>query len=183
MARLVAGIDAVIMWLTRALAALGAACIAGMATLVVLAVVMRYAAGAPFAMTEELAGMLMVSAVFMGMPFVLATHAHIRVGLVYDNAQGWFRRVLWLLGQLVFVVFAAIFFRDALADFRFTQMLNLRSEVARIQLAPFVGLMVGGIALSGLVAAWQMLRPPPGGRMLADTPEVITTRPENEARR
>lgn len=161
MERLATGIDRVIQWLTRALAALGAACVAAMAALVVLAVAMRYVAGAPFAFTEELAGLLMVSAVFLGLPFVLATHAHIRVGLVSDRAGRWLRRLLWVLGQSVFVAFAVVFFRDALADARFTLMLNLRSEVARIRLAPFVIGMAGGAGLAGLVAAWQMLRPPP----------------------
>lgn len=174
MARLAGWVDLGVLWLTRALAALGAACVAGMATLVVLAVIMRYAVGAPFALTEEMAGLMMVSAVFLGMPFVLATHAHIRVGLLYDNTTGWLRRALWLLGQLVFLAFAAVFFRDALADLRFTQMLNLRSEVGRIQLAPFVALMVAGVGLAGLVAAWQTLRPPPSGAALADPPEAIT---------
>jgi TRAP-type C4-dicarboxylate transport system permease small subunit len=159
--RFAAGTDRVILWVTRALAALGAACIAGMAALVVLAVAMRYVAGAPLGFTEELAGLLMVSAVFLGMPFVLATHAHIRVGLASDRTGGWLRRVFWVLGQLVFLAFAAIFFRDALADARFTLMLNLRSEVARIQLGPFVIGMAGGVGVAGLVAAWQMLRPPP----------------------
>jgi TRAP-type C4-dicarboxylate transport system permease small subunit len=163
-----ARIDRAVLWTTRALAALGAACIAGMAALTVLAVGMRYALGAPFAFTEELAGLMLVSAVFLGMPFVLASHAHIRVGLVHDRLGGVPRRVLWVLGQMVFIAFAAIFFRDALADARFTVMLNLRSEVARLTLWPFVALMAGGVALAGLVAAWQALRPPPGG---TDTPE------------
>ncbi len=170
MNRFAAGTDRVILWVTRALAAVGAACVAGMAALVVMAVIMRYAAGAPFAFTEELAGLLMVSCVFLGMPFVLATHAHIRVGLLYEQTGGWLRRVLWVLGQLVFLAFAVIFFRDALADARFTLMLNLRSEVARIRLAPFVIGMAAGVALAGLVAAWQMLRPPPRIAAMAETP-------------
>ncbi|MCC5968845.1 MAG: TRAP transporter small permease [Pararhodobacter sp.] len=171
MERFAAGTDRVIFWVTRALAALGAACVAGMAALVVMAVVMRYAFGAPFAFTEELAGLMMVSCIFLGLPFVLATHAHIRVGLLYERTGGWLRRIFWVLGQLVFVAFAAIFFRDALADARFTLMLNLRSEVARIQLAPFVIGMAAGIAVAGLVAAWQMLRPPPEAvAVLPETP-------------
>lgn len=172
MERFASGTDRVILWVTRALAALGAACIAAMAALVVLAVAMRYFLGAPFGFTEELAGLLMVSAVFLGLPFVLATHAHIRVGLLQDRTGGWLRRLLWVLGQSVFVAFAAIFFRDALADARFTLMLNLRSEVARIQLAPFVIGMAGGVGLAALVAAWQMLRPPP------ETPALPESQPE-----
>lgn len=173
MRRLAGAIDRGVLWLTRALAALGAACIAAIAGLVLSAVVMRYALGAPFAFTEELAGLLMVACVFLGMPYVLATHAHIRVGLVYDRTRGLWRRGLWVLGQLVFLAFAAIFFRDALADLRFTMMLNLRSEVARIDLVPFVFCMVAGIGVAGLVAAWQMLRPPPPPAALSDQPETF----------
>lgn len=163
--------DRVILWITRALGALGAACIAGMATLTVLAVVMRYAVGAPFAFTEELAGLMLVSAVFLGIPYAMATHAHIRVNLLYDRTGGWARRALFVLGQLVFLAFAAVFFRDALADLNLTRMLNLRSEVARITLAPFVAMMAAGTGLAAAVAAWQMLRPPPAGMAAPDMPE------------
>ena len=164
-------LDRVILWVTRAFGALGAACIAGMAALTVLAVVMRYAFGAPFAFTEDLAGLMLVSAVFLGMPYALATHAHIRVNIAYDRARGWLRRGLFLLGQLIFLSFAAVFFRDALADLNLTMRLNLKTEVARIPLAPFVAMMSIGIALAALVAAWQMLRPPPAGMVAPDMPE------------
>lgn len=183
MARIAALIDLGLLWLTRALAALGAACVAGMAALVFMAVVMRYAVGAPFAQTEEIAGLLMVSAVFLGIPHVLATHGHIRVGLVYDHSGGWLRRLMWVLGQAVLLAFALVFLRDALADLRLTRMLNLRSEVGRVQLAPFVALMVAGVALTALVAAWQALRPPPAPRDLADMPEPIADLPEQGVRR
>lgn len=171
MASLPEQMDRVILWITRALAALGAACIAGMATLTVLAVIMRYAFGAPFAFTEDLAGLMLVSAVFLGMPYAVATHAHIRVNLLYDRTRGWTRRAVFLLGQLIFLTFAGVFFRDALADLNLTLMLNLKTEVARIPLAPFVAMMSVGVALSALVAAWQMLRPPPEGAVAPDMPE------------
>lgn len=170
MAGWAATIDRAILWVARALGALGAACVAAMATLTLLAVIMRYAVGAPFAFTEELAGLLLISCVFLGLPYVLALNAHIRVTLVADRTSGLLRRFLWVLGQLVVVAFAAVFFRDALNDARFTLMLNLRSEVARIDLAPFVILMTVGVGLTGLVAAWQMLRPPPAATSDIDLP-------------
>ena len=164
-------LDRVILWVTRVLAAFGAACVAAMAVLTVLAVVMRYAVGAPFAFTEDLAGLLLVSAVFLGMPYALATHAHIRVNLLYDRTRDWARRGLFVLGQLIFLIFAAVFFQSALADLNLTMMLKLKTEAARIPLAPFVAMMVAGIALSALVAAWQMLRPPPEGMVASDAPQ------------
>tara|TARA_R110002020_G_scaffold37723_6_gene113829 strand:- start:321 stop:866 length:546 start_codon:yes stop_codon:yes gene_type:complete len=164
-------LDRVILWVTRVLAGLGAACVAAMAALTVLAVVMRYAVGAPFAFTEDLAGLMLVSAVFLGMPYALATHAHIRVNLLHDRTRGRARRGLFVLGQVIFLVFAAVFFRGALADLNLTMMLELKTEVARIPLAPFVAMMVAGVAMSALVAAWQMLRPPPEGTGAPDAPQ------------
>jgi TRAP-type C4-dicarboxylate transport system permease small subunit len=164
-------VDRAILWVTRVLAGLGVTCVAAMAVLTVLAVVMRYAVGAPFAFTEDLAGLLLVCAVFLGMPYALATHAHIRVNLLYDRTRGRARRGLFVLGQIIFLAFAAVFFRDALADLNLTMMLKLKTEVARIPLVPFVAMMVAGIALSGLVGAWQMLRPPLEGTVASDGPE------------
>lgn len=156
-----ARIDRAILWVARLLAALGAGCVAVMATLTVAAVLMRYVVGAPFRFTEELGGLMLVCAVFLGMPWVLASHANIRVTLASDRAPAPLRRALWVLGQLVLIAFAAVFFRDALADAQFTQKLRLRSEVARLPLAPFVWVMVGMAGMLVAIGAWQALRPPP----------------------
>lgn len=155
------GIEKTILWLTRLLAALGAACLASITLLIVLAVVMRYGLGAPFGFTEELAGLLMLSAVFLGLPYVLMMQAHIRVGLLYERTTGKLKRVLWVLSQLILILFAVVFFRDALADVRLTMMLNLRSEVARIDLFTFVLLMPLSMALIVFIATWQLLQIPP----------------------
>ncbi|MFP1645113.1 TRAP transporter small permease [Pontitalea aquivivens] len=154
-------IDRAILWVARALAALGAGAVAVMAALTVAAVFMRYGLGAPFRFTEELGGLMLVCSVFLGMPYVLASHANIRVTLASDRARGPLRRMVWVLGQIVLIAFAAIFFRDALADAQFTQKLNLKTEVARIGLAPFVWVMVAAVGLVGVIGAWQALRPPP----------------------
>ncbi len=154
-------IDALILQLTRALAALGAACILAMTALTVAAVAMRYGAGAPFRFTEELGGLLLVTSVFLSIPYVLARHGHIRLTLLADRLPAAARRGLWIAGQLIFLGFALVFLRGAWADALFTLRLGLRSEVARIALTPFVFVPVAGIALAALVAAWQALRPPP----------------------
>lgn len=154
-------IDRAILWVARGLAAIGAGAVAVMAALTVAAVFMRYGLGAPFRFTEELGGLMLVSSVFLGMPYVLASHANIRVTLASDQLRGPLRRGVWVLGQIVLIAFAATFFRDALADAQFTQKLNLKTEVARIGLAPFVWVMVAAVGLVGAIGAWQALRPPP----------------------
>jgi TRAP-type transport system small permease protein len=154
-------IDRAILWAARLLAAGAAAAVAAMAALTVAAVVMRYGFGAPFRFTEELGGLLLVTSAFLAMPLVLASHANIRVTLVSGRAPGPWRRVLWVAGQLVFLAFALVFFRDALADAQFTQKLRLKSEVARLPLAPWLWAMVASVGLLAAIAAWQALRPPP----------------------
>lgn len=154
-------IDRAIFWIARALAVLAASAIAVMAVLTVAAVIMRYGFGAPFRFTEELAGLMLVMAAFLAMPLVLVRHENIRVTLLSDHVPTPWRRGFWVLGQLVFLTFALIFFRDSLADAQFTQKLSLKSEVARLPLAPFVWAMVAAIGLLVVVAAWQALRPPP----------------------
>lgn len=146
-----------VLLLTRTLAALGAACVAVLAVLTVAAVMMRYGFGAPFRFTDELGGLLLVTSVFLGLPHVLASNANIRVTLLSDKAKGPLGRGVWILGQLILVAFAAIFLRDALAEAQFTQKLNLRSEVARIPLSPFVWLMVAGMGLVAFIGAFQAL--------------------------
>lgn len=153
-----------VLLLTRTLAALGAACVAVLAVLTVAAVVMRYGVGAPFRFTDELGGLLLVSSVFLSLPHVLATNANIRVTLLSDRLTGLPRQAVWILGQLILIAFAAIFLRDALAEAQFTQKLNLRSEVARIPLSPFVWLMVAGTGLVAFIGAFQALgRAPSSG--------------------
>ncbi len=155
---------------TRLLAALSGACIAAMAGLTVAAVVMRYGVGSPFRFTEDLAGLLLVVSVFLALPHAFSTNSHIRVTLLSSRARGPLRRLFWVLGQAVFIAFAAAFIHAGWGEAAFTLRLNLRSEVARLPLAPFVLAMLGGMAVAGAVAAWQMLAPPPQAAEPSPTP-------------
>jgi len=154
-------VDAAILWVARVLAALGAAAVAGIFVLVLAAVVMRYGAGAPFRFTEELAGLLLVSCVFLTFPLTVAAHHNIRVGLLADRTRGTLRRAFWVGGQAILVAFAAVFAWEAWKSTAFTVRLNLSSDVARVPLAPFMIAMTASAATVAAIAAWQMLRPPP----------------------
>jgi TRAP-type C4-dicarboxylate transport system permease small subunit len=80
--------------LAGALAAVGAAALAGIFILVLAAVVMRYGWGRPFSFTEELSGLLMTVAVFTLLPATVLREAHIRVTLVSERLHGWPARLL-----------------------------------------------------------------------------------------
>jgi TRAP-type C4-dicarboxylate transport system permease small subunit len=154
-------VPAAVFFVTRLMAALAGGCIAAMAVLTVLAVVMRYGVGAPFRFTEDLAGLLLICSVFLSIPHAFSTGSHIRVTLLADRARGPARRVLWIAGQAVFVAFAIAFIHAGWKEAAFTIRLDLKSEIARLPLAPFVLLMLGGVGVAGAVAAWQALMPPP----------------------
>lgn len=154
-------VDAAILLVSRALAALGAVAVAAIFALVFAAVVMRYGVGAPFRFTEELAGLFLVSCVFLTLPLTIAGHKNIRVSLLVDRTRGPLRRVLWVAGQGVLVAFLGIFTWEAYKMTAFTVALGLSSDVARVPLSPFTIAMTISVAAAGLIGAWQALRPPP----------------------
>jgi len=153
--------DSALRLLSRALLALSAAACAGILGLVLAAVVMRYAVAAPFRFTEELAGLLLSASAFLALPFAMTANANIRVTLVTDRLGAAARRIAWVLGQAITFAFCAVFAWEAWGIAEFTWRLGLSSEQARLPLAPWVMLMPAGFAITGLVAGWQALRPPP----------------------
>lgn len=157
-------IDRALLLLSRGLLAVSAGACAGILGLVLAAVVMRYAVAAPFRFTEELAGLLLSAMAFCALPYAMAANANIRVTLVTDRLGGAPRRLAWVLGQAVMVAFCAIFAWESWSIAEFTLRLNLSSEQARLPLGPWVALMPAMLALTGFVAAWAALRPPPAER-------------------
>lgn len=163
-----ARIDRAVLITARALAALGAAAVAGIFALVLAAVVMRYLVSAPFRFTEELSGLLLAMTVFLTLPFTLAAHQNIRVTILSERVPGIARRLLWALGQAILIAFAGIFAWEAYKVTEFTVMLNLKSEVSRLELAPFMIAMTVSVCVAALIGAWQALRPPPEPRPPGD---------------
>lgn len=158
------GFEAALVLVTRLLAAFAAACIALMAGLTTLAVIMRYFVGSPLRLTEDLSGLLLIAAIFLSLPHALVTHAHIRVTLLSERTTGVVRRALWIAAQAVLVAFAALFVYAGWGEAAFTLRFGLRSEIARLPLAPFVLVMLVGMALTGAIAVWQALKAPPAPR-------------------
>jgi TRAP-type C4-dicarboxylate transport system permease small subunit len=156
-------LDAAVLLLARALAALAAAAVAAMALLVVASVLTRYALGAPFRFSEELAGLLLAMAAFLAMPLTVAADLNIRVTLLPAQLPPAARRILFVFGQIVLLAFGAVFVIEAWSIAEFTLMRNLKTEQARLPLAPWIIAMVAAVALTTALAAWRALRPPPPG--------------------
>jgi TRAP-type C4-dicarboxylate transport system permease small subunit len=157
-------IDKAILIFSRGLLAASAAACAAILGLVLAAVVMRYAVAAPFRFTEELAGLLLSAMAFLALPFAMAGNANIRVTLLTERLAPLPRRIFWVIGQLIMVAFCAIFAWESWGIADFTIRLNLSSEQARLPLGPWTALMPACLAITGFIAAWVALRPPPEDR-------------------
>lgn len=155
--------DRVLDLLARALAAVAAAAGAAIFALILGAVVMRYALSAPARITEELCGLLLAMMVFLAMPLALKHDLNIRVTLVTERLPSAVRRVVWVVSELIFVAFAAIFAWQSWELTEFHLRLGLKSEQARLELWPWLFAMTAAAGFSGAIAAWKATRPPPGG--------------------
>jgi TRAP-type C4-dicarboxylate transport system permease small subunit len=164
--RLAQGIDRVIFLVTKGLAILAGLCIAGMFGIIVTSVVMRYAVSRPLAFTEEATGLLLATSIFLVLPYVTATHLNIRVTLLSERLRGLTRQIVQLAGQMVLAGFLLVFLIEARAFTELAVMFNERTELTRLPIAPFKAAMAASIALTLMIALWQMLRPPPEGEGL-----------------
>lgn len=142
-----------------ALAGIGAAALAGIFLLVLAAVVMRYIWGRPFGFTEELSGLLMTLAVFTLLPSTVLGEINIRVTVVSERLPALGQRLLFLLGQLLLLVFCAVFVYEAWGIYEFTAKLGLLSEQSRLPLAPFLLIGTLAVAAAGVAGAWRAVRP------------------------
>jgi TRAP-type C4-dicarboxylate transport system permease small subunit len=142
-----------------ALAGIGAAALAGIFLLVLAAVVMRYIWGRPFGFTEELSGLLMTLAVFTLLPSTVLGEINIRVTVISERLPALGQRLLFLLGQLLLLVFCAVFVYEAWGIYAFTAKLGLLSEQSRLPLAPFLLIGTVAVAAAGIAGAWRAIRP------------------------
>ena len=152
-------IDKILRGVAGALAGIGAAALAGIFLLVLVAVVMRYVWGRPFDFTEELSGLLMTLAVFTLLPSVVLREINIRVTVISERLPARGQRALFLIGQVLLLVFCAVFVREAWAIYEFTAQLKLLSEQSRLPLAPFLLLSTVAMATAGLAGAWRAIKP------------------------
>ena len=126
------------------------AALAGGAIVVLIgaSVTMRYFAFAPFRFTEELVGLLMTAAFFLALPLATLRVEHVRV-LVLVSALP--NRAAWLLSILA-ALFGAAFCLWFLAlclpwlEFAFDR--NIKTEVGRLLMYPWMALLPMSMALS-----------------------------------
>jgi TRAP-type C4-dicarboxylate transport system permease small subunit len=120
---------------------------------------MRYIWGRPFGFTEELSGLLMTLAVFTLLPSTVLGEINIRVTVISERLPALGQRLLFLLGQLLLLVFCAVFVYEAWGIYAFTAKLGLLSEQSRLPLAPFLLIGTVAVAAAGIAGAWRAIRP------------------------
>ena len=126
------------------------AALAGCAIVVLIgaSVTMRYFAFAPFRFTEELVGLLMTAAFFLALPLATYRAEHVRVLLVVsmlpDGARKWVCRLSAVFGAAFCLWFLAL----CLPWLEFAIDRNIKTEVGRLLMYPWMALIPLSMALS-----------------------------------
>lgn len=127
--------------LFTALAVLAA--IAGTLIVVMIgaSVTMRYLAYTPFRFTEELVGLLMTAAFFLALPLVTLRAEHVRVQVLVAALPKTVR--VWVTAFAVGfgAIFCMWFFALCLPWFEFAFERNIKTEVGRLLMYPWMALL------------------------------------------
>lgn len=131
-----------------AMAALAALAGCGIVLLIGASVTMRYFALAPFRFTEELVGLLMTAAFFLALPLATLRAEHVRVLLLVaalpKRARIWIGRLAGFLGAAFCLWFLAL----CLPWLEFAIDRNIKTEVGRLLMYPWMALLPLSMALS-----------------------------------
>ena len=139
---------------------------------VVLASLMRYMAGSPFAFTEEIVGLLFVATAFLGLPWATVRNLHLRITLIPDRLPPFWRTVSEVASTLLVIIFCAVF---GFFSWEFAEMslrVNAHSEMGGLALFPWMALMPSMAGLMALTALVQLAR-----RLLGQDVQVSGERP------
>lgn len=133
-----------------ALAVVSAVAGCAIVALIGASVAMRYFAFAPFRFTEELVGLLMTAAFFLALPLATLRAEHVRVlvlvSVLPETAQRWTRRLAALFGAVFTLWFLAL----CLPWLEFAIDRNIKTEVGRLLMYPWMALLPLSMALSML---------------------------------
>lgn len=119
--------------------------------LVTLAVVMRYALGAPLYLTEELSALLLMTLFFLAMPYTFIKGGHVRITVLTSRlpskVEGWTE----VVAHLVTLVFL-IFFLKLTSEYVYVSyQLGCRTINASLYEVPWLATMVIGPLLFAIV--------------------------------
>lgn len=119
------------------------AAIAGTLIVVMIgaSVTMRYLAYTPFRFTEELVGLLMTAAFFLALPLVTLRAEHVRVQVLVAALPKTARIWVSTLAVGFGAIFCMWFFALCLPWFEFAFDRNIKTEVGRLLMYPWMALL------------------------------------------
>ncbi len=113
----------------------------GIVVLIGASVTMRYFASAPFRFTEELVGLLMTAAFFLALPLVTLRAEHVRVLVLVSALPKGARRWVAAAAGLFGAAFCVWFFALCLPWLEFAYDRNIKTEVGRLLMYPWMALL------------------------------------------
>ncbi|MEX0503872.1 TRAP transporter small permease [Alphaproteobacteria bacterium LSUCC0719] len=140
-------------WLESLFVAMGVlAAIAGVMIvgLIGASVTMRYLAYTPFRFTEELVGLLMTAAFFLALPLITLRAKHVRVLMLLTYLPERTKRPVNIMAGLFGLAFCLWFFALCLPWFEFAFDREIKTEVGRLLMYPWMALLPISMLLSGL---------------------------------
>jgi TRAP-type C4-dicarboxylate transport system permease small subunit len=113
-------------------------------------VTMRYFAFAPFRFTEELVGLLMTAAFFLALPLATLRAGHVRVRILVAALPEAAQKIAAGLAALAGAAFCLWFLMLCLPWLEFAWERNIRTEVGRLVMYPWMALLPLSMGLSAL---------------------------------
>lgn len=111
---------------------------------------MRYLAATPFRFTEELVGLLMTAAFFLALPLVTYRGEHVRVLVLRNALGGSAARMASWIAMLAGLGFCAWFAYLCLPWLEFAYSRNIKTEVGRLVMYPWMSLLPLSMAMTVL---------------------------------
>ena len=139
-----------------------------MSAIVFVAVTMRYVFLSPVRFTDELIGLLFSAAVFLAIPYLFASDRNIRVSLIADALSGRAAAALNLVSNIAIIAFFLILGMLSFDFASFSHMIDARSDVARIPVAPWMALMPFSCFLTAFIVLLKTSFEPFGIEIGAD---------------
>ena len=124
--------------------------------LVTVSVILRRFAGTPLHITEDVVGLLLTAMLFLGLPLVTLRAQHVRVSIVSNALEPRFGGAVRIAAILVGLVFFGWIFVKALPWVEFAWKRNLKSEMARLLLYPWMAALPLSVGLTWAIFAARL---------------------------
>lgn len=135
------------------------ASLAGCAIVILIgaSVAMRYFAFSPFRFTEELVGLMMTAMFFLALPLATLRAKHVRVLIIVSSLPEQVRRWVARLAALLGAGFCFWFLLLCLPWLEFAVDRNIKTEVGRLLMYPWMALLPISMGLS--IVAFLLIKP------------------------